>query len=116
MPGHPRFAELVEEIKKLHELKNKDYGSDEDPLANFHRVAKWMALYPDMNWAQPELVAILYSMKQLDAYLSMMERGVEGTNETCGTRLGDDYAYKILARILDEERIVNKCQSIQNNS
>jgi len=33
--GHPRFYELVDEIRDLHQKKNHDYSSDHDPLANF---------------------------------------------------------------------------------
>lgn len=104
MSGHPLFKELTEDELKLHEEKNKDYRSNGDPLANFKRVAAWMALYPKMNWAQPELVAIIYSMKQQDAYMNLMERGEEGGVENCDTRLRDDHTYKKIARILHRER------------
>jgi hypothetical protein len=102
--GHKLFKELCDEELALHEAKNKDYRNDSDPLANFKRVAVWMSLYPKMNWAQPELVAILFSMKQMDAYMSLMERGVEGGVENCDTRLRDDHVYKKIARILHRER------------
>ena len=95
------FIKLALEEIELHEAKNKDYRSDSDPLANFNRVAAWMALYPKMNWAQPELVAILFLMKQFDAYMSLMERGEKGGVENCGTRLGDVSVYTKLARILN---------------
>ncbi len=104
MKGHPLFYELTKEEIELHDAKNADYRSDTDPLANFKRVAQWISLYPDMRWAQPELVAVLYSMKQMDAYMSLMERGVEGGVENCDTRLRDDHVYKKIARILHRER------------
>jgi hypothetical protein len=102
--GHPLFEELTKDELALHEAKNKDYRSDTDPLANFKRVAAWMALYPKMNWAQPELVAAIYAQKQNDAYMSLMERGVEGGLENCDTRLQDDHIYKKIMRILHKER------------
>jgi hypothetical protein len=35
MTRSKRFDELVEEIKKLHEMKNKDYAEEQDALSNF---------------------------------------------------------------------------------
>lgn len=32
--GHPRFYELLEEIKDLHSRKNANYAEDNDPLSN----------------------------------------------------------------------------------
>ena len=102
--GHPLFAELTKEELELHEAKNKDYRSDSDPLANFKRVSSWMALYPKMNWATPEGVAIVYAMKQQDAALSLMERGYEGGVENVDTRARDVHVYWKIVRILRRER------------
>ena len=33
--GHPRFYELLDEIRELHDSKNADYSKDGDPLSNF---------------------------------------------------------------------------------
>jgi len=104
MAGHPLFEKFTEEELKLHEEKNKDYRSDDDPLANFKRVARVMALYPRMNWARPECVAIIYSLKQMDASLSLLERGYEGEVENIDTRAMDVSVYWKLARILHGER------------
>ena len=109
--GHPLFAELTKEELELHEAKNKDYRSDSDPLANFKRVASWMALYPKMNWATPEGVAIVYAMKQQDAALSLMERGYEGGVENVDTRARDVHVYWKIVRILRRERCQSQKQS-----
>ena len=103
MSGHPLFAELTKDELDLHEAKNKDYRSDGDPLANFKRVASWMSLYPKMNWATPEGVAIVYAMKQQDAALSLLERGVEGGVENVDTRARDVHVYWKILRILHRE-------------
>jgi hypothetical protein len=102
--GHPLFYELTQEEIKLHDAKNKDYRSNADPLANFKRVAAIMAQYPDMNWATPEGVAITYSLKQMDACLSLLERGVEGGVENVDTRARDVHVYWKILRILHRER------------
>jgi len=102
--GHSLFKELTEEELALHEAKNKDYRSDSDPLANFKRVAVIMGQYPKMLWATPEGVAIIYSLKQLDACLSLLERGYEGGVENVDTRARDVHVYWKLLRILHRER------------
>lgn len=102
--GHKLFRELCEDEIALHEAKNKDYRSDTDPLANFKRVAAWMALYPKMNWATPEGVAIVYAMKQQDAMMSLLERGYEGSVENVDTRARDVHVYYKILRILHRER------------
>jgi len=100
MKGHPMFYELTKEEIKLHEVKSNDYGSDTDPLANFKRRANIMAQYPTINWATPECVAILDSLKQMDACLSLLERGLEGGVETVDTRARDSHVLWKIARIL----------------
>jgi hypothetical protein len=101
--GHPLFYQFTEEEVKLHDEKNRDYRSDDDPLANFKRVAAWMALYPKMNWATLEGVALVYAMKQQDAALSLLERGYEGGVENIDTRAIDVSVYWKLLRILHRE-------------
>ena len=101
--GHPLFYELTQEEIELHDAKNDDYRSAADPLANFHRVAKIMALYPDMNWATPEGVCITYALKQFDACLSLLERGKEGGVENVDTRARDVHIYMKILRILHRE-------------
>lgn len=32
--GHPRFYELLEEMRETHNRKNHDYATDTDPLSN----------------------------------------------------------------------------------
>ncbi len=106
--GDPMFYELTQEEIKLHDEKNNDYRSKSNPLANFERVAAWMALYPDMDWAQPELVAVLFAQKQIDSYMSLMERGMEGGVETTDSRAQDVHVYWKIARIIHRRKT---CQS-----
>uniref|UniRef100_A0A6M3JZL2 Uncharacterized protein n=1 Tax=viral metagenome TaxID=1070528 RepID=A0A6M3JZL2_9ZZZZ len=88
---------------ELHSEKNHDYAQGGDPLGNFKRVATILGLYPNLRLSNPEVVALVYSMKQLDATLWMLSRGYEGSVENVGTRLGDVAVYTKLARILHEE-------------
>ena len=98
--GHEGFIPMQIQKMKLHSDKNFKYAFGGRPLGNFDRVAKIMALYPTMNWARPECVALLYSLKQLDASLYMLEKGhgakaIEGIDEC----LADDSVYKDIARL-----------------
>jgi len=36
--GHPRFYQLLEEMKKIHDKKNSDDTKASDPLSNFELV------------------------------------------------------------------------------
>ena len=105
--GHPLFYEMTEEENRLHDAKNQDYRSADDPLANFKRVANIMAQYPKMNWATPEGVTIIYSLKQMDACLSLLERGYEGGVENVDTRARDIHVYWKILRILHREHCQN---------
>jgi hypothetical protein len=103
LTGHPLFYKLTEEEVSLHDAKSRDYRSNDDPLANFKRVSAIMRLYPDMDWSTPTAVAIIYSLKQMDAALSLLERGVEGAIEDFDSRATDIHVYWKLARILKRE-------------
>lgn len=41
MNGHPRFYEILEELKTLHQLKNNNYAEDNNPLSNLKECAKF---------------------------------------------------------------------------
>lgn len=101
--GHPRFYELLKEESKLHSMKNKDYARGGNPMGNFNRVASTLAQYPGLDLSKPEVVAMVYMLKQLDASLWMISQGFEGDVENVGTRMGDVSVYSKIIRILHEE-------------
>ncbi len=103
--GDPMFYELTDDEIRLHDEKNQDYRSTSNPVANFDRVAAWMALYPDIDWARPEMVAILYAQKQIDSAMSLMERGMEGGVETIDTRARDVHIYWKLFRVIRRKHV-----------
>ena len=43
--GHPRFYELLEEMRRLHDMKNADYSPGE-PLENLRASARWAGVEP----------------------------------------------------------------------
>jgi len=102
--GHKRFYELLKEEGLLHDLKNTDYASEEDPLGNFHRVGLWIKLYnlnsPGM---EPVKIAIIYMLKQLDAALILIGKNKKGQVETVPKRFQDVSVYSKIISILYEE-------------
>lgn len=101
--GHPDFIDMTLKELELHSAKNKDYAGSGDPLGNFKRVAKTLGQYPNLDLSKPEVVALVYMMKQLDAALWMLCQGYEGKVENVDTRLTDVHVYAKLARILHRE-------------
>lgn len=102
--GDPKFYKILEEIGILHDNKNKDYATSEDPLQNFRRVAMWCRKY-NLITKGNELVkvALIYFLKQLDAVLKLLKENQRGMVEGVPQRLNDMVAYSIIARILYEE-------------
>ena len=43
--GHPRFYELLDEMRRLHDAKAADYSPDE-PLENLRVSAEWAGIEP----------------------------------------------------------------------
>jgi len=99
--GHPDFYKMTEQEIELHSAKNKDYAQGGDPLGNFKRVSAVLK-----TWGfniPPELVCLIYGLKQLDAAFWMLSQGYEGEVENFDTRLTDVHVYAKLARILHKE-------------
>lgn len=47
MPRNPKFEALLDEMREVHESKNRDYASDENPYSNFEVAARIAGLFPD---------------------------------------------------------------------
>ena len=45
MARNPAFHKLLDEIKEMHDKKNSDYATDEDPLANLKNCIR-LGLHP----------------------------------------------------------------------
>ena len=94
------YEELSQQELELYRVKNKDYTQGGSPFGNFERVSAILSQYPKLNLASPQVVAMVYMLKQLDAALWMMSEGYEGKLENIGTRLTDVYVYAKIARLL----------------
>jgi hypothetical protein len=114
-----RFTELVEDEAALLVLKNNDYVGSKaaDPLGNFNRVAKILALYPGLDLAKPEVVGVVYMLKQLDSVLNGFATGTVMAVETYEKRLQDLAIYpKLITLIIDEARSQKASRAPERNS
>jgi len=103
--GHPKFYKILEEIAQLHNDKNTDYATQENPLRNFTSVGqlcKHYGLVTEGNEAQK--VCIIYALKQLDAALKLLQNNEKGKVEGRKQRYLDVAVYLLIASILDEEQ------------
>lgn len=101
--GHPDFIPALLEEMKLHSDKNHDYASGGNSLGNFQRVAKIKSLYPGFPDNSPAGVALTYMLKQLDATMWGMAKGIEHKVEGLESRLRDISVYANLVNILLKE-------------
>lgn len=101
--GHPDYLDLTIDELELHSAKNKDYTKGGDPLGNFKRVANILSNYPGLDLSDPSVVAIVFSMKQMDRALWQMSQGYEGDLESVDGSMTDTHIYWKIARILHKE-------------
>jgi len=94
------YKGLTEEELKLYLQKNKDYTQGGDEFGNFKRVSCILSLYPKLSLSDPQVIAMVYLMKQLDAALWMLSEGYEGEVENIDTRLTDVHVYAKIIRLL----------------
>jgi hypothetical protein len=102
--GHEGFTALALRELKLHSDKNHDYAAGGHPLGNFYRVAAILSLYPGLSLADPAVVAIVYCVKQLDAYLWMKSNKHQAKVEGLQERLQDISVYAKLIQLLEIEQ------------
>ena len=90
-----RFAELLDEMAELHHSKSRDYGSEEDPLANIRHGAELVDIEP---W-RGCMVRIADKVQRLRTYCRTGRLVHEGVRDT----LLDLASYSLLAIILHGE-------------
>jgi hypothetical protein len=98
--GHPRFYELLDEMKKLHDMKSSDYSKDADPFSNF-RLAE--------NIGIPAWISIVIRLTdKLSRIMQLTRKTLEGReasvkSETIKDTLLDTSIYSLLCIMLYEE-------------
>lgn len=103
--GHPDFvAKCIQEMN-LHSNKNFDYAAGGDPCGNFLRVANILKMYPGLKLSDPAIVAFIYALKQMDAYLWIKSNGHKTKSEGKSERLRDISIYAKITDILDHSEL-----------
>jgi len=90
-----RFLDLLNEMRRLHESKSQDYGSETDPLANIRQGAEFVGIEP---W-RGCMVRIADKVQRLRTYCRTGRLVHEGVRDT----LLDLSAYSLLAIVLFDE-------------
>lgn len=97
-PKHPSsraFLNLLDEMRRLHESKSADYGSQDDPLANIRQGAEFVNIE---HW-RGCMVRIADKVQRLRTYCQTGRLVHEGVRDT----LLDLSAYSLLAIVLFDE-------------
>lgn len=94
MKGDPRFHKLLQEIGELHDKKQADYGSKEDPFANV-RSAVEFGIDP---W-----IGVAIRLNDKMSRLKQAARGNTLQNESIEDTLMDGAVYNLIALILYRE-------------
>lgn len=97
------YEELTQQELELYRAKNNDYTQGGDTFGNFKRVSSILVLYPKLKLSNPQVVGIVYLLKQLDAALWMLSEGYQGKVENIDTRLTDVGVYAKIIRLIDKE-------------
>lgn len=99
--GHRDFYVYLLNHMDLHNRKNRDYATQDDPLANFKRVGEWGKKYKLLTPGfEATKVGVLYMLKQVDASLKLLGDNTEGQVEGITERLDDVAVYATLIKIL----------------
>jgi len=98
--GHPKFIEFTLKELDLHSRKNYDYSFGGDPLGNFKRVSQILSLYSGLKLSDPDVVAVIYMLKQLDAALWLRSNGHKAQIEGYAERWQDISVYSKIISIL----------------
>ena len=101
--GHPRFYEILEQMKELHSRKNHDYAGTSDPLKNL-RACERLELKPFIG----VMVRLQDKWSRLEEFVKSGKLMVKG--ESVIDTLLDNAVYSVLAIILYEEQQKQEAQ------
>jgi hypothetical protein len=94
-PSSRAFVDLLDEMRRLHESKSADYGSEDDPLANIRQGAEFVNIE---HW-RGCMVRIADKVQRLRTFCRTGRLVHEGVRDT----LLDLSAYSLLAIVLFDE-------------
>jgi hypothetical protein len=100
MSGHPRFYELLDEMKAMHDKKNADYAETDEPLSNFRLCENY-----GVSSFVGTVVRISDKYSRLTQLVKKIQegKGPSVSEERITDTLMDLAVYCLIARILYEE-------------
>jgi len=102
--GHPKFYELLEEIKEIHSSKNHDYAKTTDPFSNLKMCEEIYVKCPHCKKSHPIPAHIGTLIRMSDKWSRLIQlTKKEGKNESVRDSLMDLAVYSLLRIILLEE-------------
>lgn len=93
-PASARFHELLTEMGELHDRKQADYGSVEDPFANVRATEKW---------GFPAWVGALVRLNDKVHRLQSLVKNGKLHNESAEDSMRDIAVYALIALVLWEQ-------------
>ena len=92
---NPKFQALLDELQQLHDGKNNDYATDDDPLSNLRGAAR-LGVNP--------VTGVVLRLTDKWARIEQLISGKVPKNESLRDSLMDNAAYSLLAvQLLDEQ-------------
>lgn len=93
--GSERFHEVLRELGELHDLKARDYGTEEDSFANIRGSQEW--------GVEPWVGAMIRATDKVKRLQKLARHG-ELANEPAVDSFRDLAVYAVIALVLYEER------------
>lgn len=94
-PSSERFHALLKEIGDLHDVKQADYGTNDDPFANVRATS---------DWGVDAWVGSLIRLNDKVVRLKSMVRNGKLNNEPAEDSLKDIAVYALIGLVLFEEQ------------
>jgi hypothetical protein len=101
--GHPLFNVILEEMKELHSVKNRQYATEDNPLGNFERTGRMMKEVLKEGVPEALVSALWLASKQIDGAIQIIAHGKTNTPDTLEEKLRDAANYFIIAMIINRE-------------
>lgn len=95
-PSSERFHELLKQAGKLHDIKQGDYGRDNDPFANVRSTE---------DWGIPAWIGAMIRLNDKVARLKSLASKGSLNNEAAIDSFMDIAVYALIACVLYEETI-----------
>jgi len=100
-PSSQRFHDILGELGALHDKKQKDYGSGEDPFANLRATEDWCC--PACHAPIPGWLGALIRLSDKVKRLQAFTRNGKLANEGVIDSMDDIGVYAPIARVMYEE-------------